>query len=281
MRNCVFALTRGYNDITKYSTLINRNSAIEENIYSLYKNDIDYIIFHEGNITIEHQNYIQSKCKLKIIFTCVKECFPGTAFNNDDKEVYTNSNGYLVSYLFDEDSKNSGWSKNSHPWGLNYRHMCEFHFVYILEYLKDYKYALRIDEDCIMKNKMNYFDLLNNNIKIVSGLHIIEGGKQVKNLRKFSETFMNENNIKKHLPSTGGPYTNVFMFDVQYFYNNILIRKYINEVKEKKFVIIYRWGDLPLWGEICYIFLNNNEYDFYNKNFKYYHGSHCNNVNIK
>lgn len=43
--NSLVVLTRGYNDKSKYQTLIDRNIKLEK----YYKENIDYIIFHEVN----------------------------------------------------------------------------------------------------------------------------------------------------------------------------------------------------------------------------------------
>ena len=63
MRQCVAVLTRGYNDISMYSKLIRRNKTIQEN---LIDKTIYILIFHEGNITHEHQMYIINETCLLI-----------------------------------------------------------------------------------------------------------------------------------------------------------------------------------------------------------------------
>ena len=70
MKKTVVVLTRGYDDINKYRQLIKRNKSILKNLYDV---SIDIIIFHEGNINIQHQEYIQSQTPLlKIIFVNLK-----------------------------------------------------------------------------------------------------------------------------------------------------------------------------------------------------------------
>lgn len=281
MKNCIYALTRGYKNLDDYKILIDRNISIEKNLSSYLDENVDYILFHEGNILDDHQKYIESFTNIPFKFINIKLYEPKLAFNNDDKEVYTNNEGHFISKLFCEQTKGAGWNTNERAWGLNYRHMCEFHFIYILQYLKEYKYGLRIDEDCVIKNKLNYFDFFkNSNLKIISGIFMIDCGGATINLKKFCNTFKEKNNLIYKNNEIGGPYTNVFMLDLEYFRNHTLVRKFMEEIRINKYVIIYRWGDLPLWGEICNLFLNEDEYEYNEKNIKYYHGSHGYKVNF-
>ena len=93
MKNCIYVLTRGYQKIEDYKTLIERNKSIEQNFPGLSDDNIDYIIFHEGNISEEHQKYIQNNTTIPLKFINVKLSYPGTAFNNDDKKVFIGNRG--------------------------------------------------------------------------------------------------------------------------------------------------------------------------------------------
>ena len=211
MKNCIYALTRGYTDFKSYDTLLARNKAIENNLFNILGRkyriyDVDYILFHEGNITLEHQKSIQDKTNIPLKFVEI-------VFDNNNKEIYTNNNGHLVSRLFHNRTKDHGWATNNPPWGLNYRHMCHFYFVDILEHLKNYKYALRIDEDCIIHNQYNYFDVFNNcNLKLVSGKFQWDVAHATINLSQFSQQFIKDNKLNVDYKNyTGGPYTNVLL----------------------------------------------------------------------
>ena len=46
-----------------------------ENVKLKANHDYSYILFHEGNISVEEQKYIQEKTKFKIEFIDVKTCF--------------------------------------------------------------------------------------------------------------------------------------------------------------------------------------------------------------
>ena len=58
MSKCIAVLTRGYPTISEYDQLIKRNIHISKN---LNDKSLDILIFHEGNITEEHQIYIKNK----------------------------------------------------------------------------------------------------------------------------------------------------------------------------------------------------------------------------
>jgi hypothetical protein len=59
----ITVLTRGYSNILQYDLLIKRNIFIYENIINKSNFEFDMIIFHEGNISQDHQNYISEKSK--------------------------------------------------------------------------------------------------------------------------------------------------------------------------------------------------------------------------
>ena len=56
-------LVRGYEDVDDYKTLILRNKSIHKTINSKLDEPFDMIIFHEGNISKDHQNYIKEKSR--------------------------------------------------------------------------------------------------------------------------------------------------------------------------------------------------------------------------
>lgn len=88
----------------------------------------DILIFHEGNITLEQQNYIQSKTpKLPLKFIIVE--FDYNRFNNIKEKTWEGNKGYKL--------------------------MCDFWIDKFFKYTNSYKYLLRIDEDCFISNCNN------------------------------------------------------------------------------------------------------------------------------
>ena len=125
MRYCIAVLTRGYNDISMYSLLIRRNLAIQEN---LVDKTIDILIFHEGNITAEHQvHIIKETPDLNIKFIDVNN---GHAFKQHKAAIEFNP--------------------ETNFFKIGYRHMCSFWFVDFWHFVGDYDRMLRIDEDCFI-----------------------------------------------------------------------------------------------------------------------------------
>lgn len=245
MKKAIAVLTRGYNQIQSYNMLIRRNEYIEKNI----KNKLYHLlIFHEGNISRSHQQYIQACSNLPIKFIGIPPFTPIKDVN------FTLKSG-------------------GHGWG--YRHMCSFWFVDFWEYVEDYDMILRIDEDCIMESNLDLiFKELEDKVCVYGKWHP-DDESVTEGLNDFSLKFFgNEKGPKE--PS--GPYTNVLGLNLRLLRKNNKLFEYINKLKQSNNIFIHRWGDLPLWGEILYYMYKPSEYQE-NKKIKYYHISHNQYVN--
>jgi len=73
MTNAIICLTRGYDDLSKYDTLIARNDAIEKFFGTKYP----ILIFHEGNITQVAQRYIIGGSDMNIQFHNIADRWTG------------------------------------------------------------------------------------------------------------------------------------------------------------------------------------------------------------
>ena len=71
----IAALVRGYKDKNQYKNLLKRNKNIYKNIILKSENPFDNILFHEGNIPLDHQEYIKEKSPQSIKFIDVSETF--------------------------------------------------------------------------------------------------------------------------------------------------------------------------------------------------------------
>lgn len=253
----VVVLTRGYNNIQKYNTLIRRNISIAKNLAPL--NKVDILIFHEGNILPLHQLYIKKFTPtLNLKFICIKE------------------------HAFKEEKKEISVFEPTRPFGLNYRHMCSFWFVDFWKFLEEYDMILRIDEDCVIDFNIPELFYLLYNKTAVYGMWTKDQDFVTHGLNKFTHSFLKENipnipnlnpnnKIIPHNPS--GPYTNVIGLNLRILRENILLQNYIKKVDNMNYIYIFRWGDLPLWGEALFYFCNPNSYIKSDK-IKYFHGSH-------
>ena len=252
MKKAVVILTRGYDNINKYNTLIQRNISIAINLRDKINTPI--IIFHEGNINSRDQQFISKKTPLlNILFVDVK----------------------IQNKAFKDEKSNIIFYPPTYDFKLGYRHMCSFWFVNFFDYVNDYDYILRIDEDCVINFNIDNIFLQLTRKTIVYGKWVGDDDFVTKGLNKFTLQFINKNkyNFKKNSRLPSGPYTNVIGFNMNNLRQNQIIQQYIQQIKFSNCIYIYRWGDLPLWGEVIYYFLNKDEYAELNQ-IKYYHGSH-------
>jgi hypothetical protein len=260
MSKAVVVLTRGYKEISKYNKLILRNINIHKNLNDL---SIEIIIFHEGNILENHQNYIKSGTPLlNIKFINVQG--KGEAFN--DK-----------SYL--------RRSPLSSIYPIGYCHMCSFWFVNFWNFVENYDYILRIDEDCIIDfNICDIFNTLEQKVACY-GTWVRDDPEYVKGLHEFNMWFFKKNNFPmvssinenyydkinvNWTAKVSGPYTNIIGLNLSKLRNNENIKKYIETIKYSDYIYIHRWGDLPLWGTVLEYFFSKDEH-IKLKNIKYIH----------
>ena len=228
MKKTVVVLTRGYDDINKYRQLIKRNKSILKNLYDV---SIDIIIFHEGNINIQHQEYIQSQTPLlKIIFVNLKEKNNAFKTEKSNLPIYPPTN----------------------RWGFGYRHMCSFWFCDFFDYLEEYDSIIRIDEDCVIDFSLDELFFQLQEKTIVFGKMIRDHDFVTKGLNEFTLQFIKTNLIdsNKGPKNPYGPYTNVIGMNMGLLRKNQTILNYIQNIQRSNYIYIYRWGDLPLWGEV-------------------------------
>jgi len=244
MKKTIVTLTRGYANLEAYNMLIHRNNHIEKNLNNL----CDILIFHEGNIVRHQQNYIQDCSNIPIKFVEIPK------FTPKQNVTFTEKSG-------------------GHGWG--YRHMCSFWFSDFWKYVQEYDMILRIDEDCIFESNIDsIFDILEEKVCVYGKWHP-DNDDVTEGLNEFSLNFFGNSKGSKE-PS--GPYTNVLGLNIKKLKENKKLFEYISEVDRLNKIFIYRWGDLPLWGEVLYYLYDEKDYCEV-KEIKYYHISHNEKVN--
>ena len=131
MKNVVFCLTRGYPMEHMYSKLVTRNQAIAK--YLGQEENMDTLIFHEGNIPEMHQKYIEAQTpELKFKWVQIPWEFPNIEMPVPVYETFFNGLCYPGYHL-----------------------MCQFHSTEVWQYLREYDIALRVDEElCTDKSKL-------------------------------------------------------------------------------------------------------------------------------
>jgi FkbM family methyltransferase len=260
-KNAIVVLTRGYTNLKSYNMLIYRNRHIAMNFYlKLYnKENYDIIIYHEGNITPEQQKYIQlGSPRLPLIFKEIKFI--------DNKNI----NNCLCPP-----------TATSNSFSMGYKNMCNFWSIDFLNYLKDYDYIIRIDEDCnLLHIPTNIIETYkNNNTVFSSGFYQGEDDADVTiGLKKLFDVFIDNNHIKPYKHNIACPYTNFMVVNINYFNNNETVQKVLNLIKNSNCIFSNRWGDLPIWGYILSYLVDQNMY-IEDKSIMYTHDSHKKKIN--
>ncbi len=278
-KHAIVVLTRGYETVDKYNTLIQRNNSIYNMITTKTKHQFDIIIYHEGNIPKEHQDYIQLNSLLPLIFLNIKTSKPYSAF--DDKKNIMNYELCPPTELSDR-------------FEIGYKHMCQFWAIDIIDYLSDeYHYIIRIDEDVIItKYPHNVFDNVNgvfDNV-IDQGIKFafpyiyshLDDPNVIVGMEKLTTDFIKNNNIVTDVDfkSIGGILTNFMMLDLNYFKNNKLVTDFLNNVDKSHGIYSNRWGDAPLWSIIAYYLMGDEQIAILD-DIEYLHLSHGSYINKK
>lgn len=261
----IVALIRGYEDREKYQDLIERNESINKYCSS---NKFDNILFHEGNISVAHQRYIQSFTpNLKLKFVNLKTAHPRTAFDDHQNKI----NNCLCPP-----------TRRSSKFRLGYKHMCHFWFIDFLDYTTDYQYLIRLDEDCTFhKFDHNILQLMEkkNQVFISPYFREFDVPEVTLGMTELLKEFVIENNIQlknkldESQESVKCPYTNCMVIDCEYFRNNDTLKKFQRKVDESSCIYSNRWGDLPLWGLVLHYFEDAARYEEV-RTIGYCHGSH-------
>jgi len=257
MKKCIAVLTRGYEDITQYYKLLNRNKQIEIN---LDDKSIDILIFHEGNITPEQQIHISSHTPILNI-----------------KYIDITSNAFL------KEKSLIKIDKDARCFGLAYRYMCSFWFVDFLKFVSEYDFLLRIDEDCFIDCNIDNILLQLNTYYFVAGSESGDKEFVTKGLNNFTLDFIKNNKNNYEFKSNtskppSGPYTNLIGINLNEIRKNETYLNYVKNIDLSNMIYERRWGDLPLWGEVIHYIFEKNTL-LIDNNIKYYHESHRRQVN--
>jgi hypothetical protein len=266
----ISVLTRGYDSLDGYDNLIHRNKCIRKHILSKTNLEIDCIIFHEGNITDSHQKYISNESQVPLIFKNVKEC--------GDKTAFDNSRDVINSELCPP-------TELSSQFPLGYKHMCYFWSINLFDYLLDYEYVIRIDEDVFIQEiDIRILEsIIDQKIKFAAPYicPFLDHPDVMIGLEKLTKEFVETNNLKinGNISNVYAPNTNVMILNLDYYRNHTIIQNYLVEIKESHGIYSNRWGDATVWGIITQ---KLQEDPFYLcDDVVYFHDSHKHLVNKK
>lgn len=266
----VVVLTKGYDNLDYYQTLIDRNNSIFDTFADKTNKQLDFLIFHEGNIPQSHQDYISSKSKIPLIFKNVKEFSTKSAF--DDSKNIMNFTLCPPTEL-------------SSRFTLGYKHMCHFWAIDLFDYLSDYEYVIRIDEDVIVHE----FDpivldaVVENGIKFAVPFmcNSLDDINVIVGLKNLLDDFYDKNNFvpKTKFENIFSPNTNFMILNLEYFRNHNIVQSFLKEVDNSHGIYSNRWGDAVTWGVIVYALIEEPIYVL--DMIEYYHGSHGHHINKK
>lgn len=130
-----------------------------------------------------------------------------------------------------------------------YKDMCHFQIIGVYPYIKDYEYAIRIDEDIFISNHFDndFFDnLRNNNIDLCLYRMKIDKHKEtVKYMPNFFSQEFNDNTLVEiNMNHTGlfNFYNNFIIYNVSKLYTKQFFKN-LDVIDKSEFIYKYRWGD--------------------------------------
>lgn len=235
-KKVVFALVRGQEFLSRYRNLILRTRSIAD--WTAEEQGIDHIIFHEGNITAEHQKYIRRKSRLpRLDFVNVQNNFkPG---------------------------KGQIWSGRQ-PHRLGYALMCRFNFFYVWDYLKNYDEAYRVDGDCIIAEAP---------LKIPQGL-VYFTGKTIRDSHRGTIETLPPVLARRGFDSlkTRIPYTNFYGTRPDFWLQDS-VQEHLEYLAGHPDCLENRWGDHYVHAQLLYRYFAAEDPLGLLPNITYWHGS--------
>lgn len=240
----IMGLIRGHKDLKKYDDVIKRNNLIHVNFNNRYNYPL--IIFHEGNIDENQQKYILEKSygKENISFVDISE----------DWNVLDMTNG-----MKDPWKKCGGFNK-----------MCRFYSYPVYKYLKQYDYAMRLDDDSFIETEIKY--------DIFEDMH--KNGYDYGFIRRKKD--IHKPTIQTFVPFCKN-YFNKELYPIQNFYNNFHttrikfwenpeIKDFFDAVEKTDNIKLKRWGDSNIQA-VCVKNWSSQEKIKQYDDFVYTHGS--------
>ena len=251
---CIFGLVKGFDTIDEYHMLRLRNKLLHENFNKKF--NYDMILFHEGNITKEHQKIMMDET-------------PNLQF--------ININHYFRTSLENKKAHEKG---NINDRDIGFKHMCRFNSIYVYKTLSNYKYIMRADDDILIRSNIDIdlFDFMNKN-GIIFGygrLKIDDHLATNNTFPLFVSEYIKKNLIKSNCDETEinckNFYNNFYITSTDFWFRDD-VQKFLYSVEKSQNIYCYRWGDSPIQAMALKIFSHHTEW-FQFTNFAYTHASH-------
>lgn len=249
----IVGLVKGHENFEDYIPLIRRNRLVQKHFNDKYGYDL--ILFHEGNILPDHRSKI--RCET-----------PEVEFVDVSDIAFTLPAGV-----------NEQWWKGS-QWSAGYRHMCRFYSVQIWEYVSEYDYIMRLDDDSYIESPIDYdvFSFMEEHDLNHGFVHTkIDLHEETKlTLPEFTQKYVQQNEVEIVCPMAEINYKNYYNnFSVMNvdFWQRDPVQDYLRAVDRSLGIYKHRWGDSTIIALALKLFAQPNElYKFVD--FKYTHGSH-------
>ena len=248
----IVGLTRGYTELSGYNDLIKRNWAIYQHLNKFQKSQYPLLIFHEGNLSYQDQIYLNKyQHNYEVSFIDISpNCFHPPQAKEETFQDH---------------------------WYIGYKHMCLFHSAQIWNYLRRFKFAIRLDEDCRLQsnigNIMEYFQT--NNLVHLSTPMEETHPETLDTLPGFADDFCKKYRIvakNKPLINNQSAFSNFYVTQVGFWLSKGP-QLFLREVIRDEGVYTHRWGDLPIHNVLLNIFADKDRVCLKYPKIKYYHGS--------
>jgi hypothetical protein len=228
IEDAIVCLTRGYTDIRRYDQLIKRNRSIYETINRHRRHQYPLIVWHEGNITLEHQRYILAR-----------------EANADVRFIEVSAVFRLPRGIRESELKED--------WPVGYRLMCRFHIFYVWRYSSQFRYVMRLDEDCILISAR--FDPIESVAKAgldFAAAAFVQEAHELTNrtFAPFVRKYADSNYLRKrrvNFYNQSFPYTNLYVTRTA-FWLQPQLQHFLYAIMCQRDSLRFRWGDLPVLG---------------------------------
>jgi hypothetical protein len=249
MKAAIVGLVRGRSAIQGYSKLIRRNRLLHRNFNRRFGYPV--IIFHEGNILPEHQRVMS-------------RLTPNLSFVDLSGKAFVTPSHLPAEYRIE----------------IGYKHMCRFYAMQIYDFVREFDYILRLDDDSFLESPIQYdlFGYMAQQEFVYGYVHKEDEYHQetVATLPRFTQGY-----IQKHGIDIKCSLSDI---DVLYYYSNFTITQvafwhqekvqdYLRAVDESMGIYQFRWGDALLQTLALKMFCDPNQLHYF-QDFRYSHDSH-------
>ena len=234
----------------KETLVIIRNQSIRQN----FNGECDLIFFHEGNLHEEYMAKIKYSRSLNFNVKFIE--VPNFRLSESELSV-------LKPHILDIGNVRTGYSS-----------MCKFWTYIFIDYLSEYDYVVRLDDDCIV---LNNIDKLIQNLEKSYLCFPALGQEDLRHgLEDFMKMYFDKPVIDEKRIDV--PYTNFCGFNLNKIRKDKRILNFFREIENTQSIHKYAWTDALLWGIIIkYFFKEENWQEM--REIKYIHLSHLMYVN--